>query len=220
MDLPVEPDSSATRTVYLYTKNGGIGGYNAEIILSPDHDIGFAVHVADLGSTSDGAGSSTLWALNELAISTWIPAVEAAARESAALNFAGTFISQDGLNSSISLTKVPNYQGLRVTQLIYNNTDFLEILSEAFGYAGMSIQYMNLRDDGLLAFRGIYQKQKNPNAIPGSVIRDCNLYWSEVDTIKYGKIGLDEFIITVDKSGKATSVDMPMLRTSFSKRLK
>lgn len=219
MNLPVEPDSNSTRVVYLYTKNGGIGGYNAEIILSPDHDIGFVVFVAALGDTSDGAGSPTLWALNELAIATWIPAVEAAARESAALNFAGTFVSQDGLNSSISLMEVPDYQGLRITKLIYNSTDFLEILSDAFGYAGMSIQYMNLRDDGLLAFRGIYQKQKNPSHGSGSLLRDCNMYWTEVDTIKYGKLGLDEFIVTVDQSGKATSIDMPMLRTSFSKRL-
>jgi hypothetical protein len=218
MDLSVESGSNATRVVYLYTKNGGLGGYNAELILSPDHDIGIAVFVARLDPSGDGEGAPTLWTINELASQTWIPAAEAAARESAGANLAGTFASQDGLNSSIQLSIVPNYQGLRVTQLIYNGTDFLQVLATGLGYAGMSIQYINARDDGQLAFRGIFQSQRQEGPSPGVFRRDCNAYWTEVDTIKYGNAGLDELIITVDKAGRATGVEMPFFRTTFSKR--
>ncbi|KIW68111.1 hypothetical protein PV04_04078 [Phialophora macrospora] len=218
MDLSVEPGSNATRVVYLYTKNGGLGGYNAQLILSPDHDVGIAVFVTGFGPSGAGEGASTLWTINELATQTWIPAVEAAARESAAANLAGTFVSQDGLNSSIRLSIVPNYQGLRVTQLIYNDTDFLQVLATGLGYAGMSIQYMNARDDGQLAFRGIFQSQRQDGPSPGVFRRDCNAYWTEVDTIKYGNTGLDEVFITVDKTGRATGVEMPFFRTSFSNR--
>jgi hypothetical protein len=217
MNLPVNKGSNATRVTYLYTKSGDIGGYNAEIILSPDHDLGIVVYAAGLNNSATGA--STFWTINEFTTQTWIPAAEAAARELAATNYAGTFASQDGLNSSVSFAMIPDYQGLRVTQLIYNNTDFLQVLATEFGIAGMSIQYMNLQDDGQLAFRGIFQKPREQG--PYKVFRrDCNAYWTEVDGIKYGNEGLDEFIITVDGSGKATGVEMPFFRTSFSKRIR
>ncbi|KAJ9604586.1 hypothetical protein H2200_010699 [Cladophialophora chaetospira] len=220
MEVPVSEGSKTTRNVYLYTKNGGIGGYNGQLILSPDHNIGIAVFVTYFNPTTDGAGSSTLWTINEMAVQTWITAAETAAREAAAANFVGTFASQDGLNSSISLAMVPNHQGVRIARLIYNNTDFLDVLNTELGHPGMTIQYTNLQDDGQLAFRGVLQSQKQQTSPSVVFQRDCNAYWTEVDTISYGGVGVDEFIITVDRNGKATGVEMPFLRTNFSKRVK
>ena len=219
VDVSVSPGSKNTHVVYLYTKNGGLGGYNAQLILSPDHDIGIAVYVAKLDPAGNDEGAPTLWTINEMAVQTWIPAVEAAMRESAAANFAGTFASQDGLNSSITLSMVPNYQVLRVSRLIYNGTDFLDVLKTQIGHAGMSIQYINLRDGNELAFRGVFQSEKTEGSSSMNFRRDCNAYWTEVDTVKYGGKGLDEFIITVDKSGKAVAVEMPFFRTRFSERV-
>lgn len=218
MNVPIEPGSNNTRVVDLYTKNGGLGGYNAWLFLSPDHEMGIAVLVASISGGE--AGSPTLFAMSELALATWIPAAEAAAREAAAANYVGTFRSEDGLNSSLSLEVVPDYQGVRITQLIYNGTDILQFLSDVAGRAGGSLQYMSLQDDGRLAFRAIWQTRKvqyPPNAV---LTRECNFKWSDVDTLVYGNVGLDEFIISVDSgSGKATGVEMPALRTSFSKRV-
>jgi hypothetical protein len=215
MELAVSPGSNNTRVLYTYTKNGGLPGYNAQIVLDPDHKIGFVVLVASFDPADEGA--STLWSLTETAARTWIPASEAAARDAAGANYAGTFVSEDGLNSTISLALVPDYTGLRLTRLVYNGTDILQVLP-ALGYAGASAQYMNLRPDGQLAFRANLQTVKTGAA--KIFQRDCNAFWTGVDYVKYGDKGLDEMIITVDKNGKAIGVEMPALRTKFSKRVK
>ena len=59
------------------------------------------------------------------------------------------------------------------------------------------------------------------NGLPNGEFTDvleCNA--DLVDYVKYGDKGLDEMIITVDKNGKAIGVEMPALRTKFSKRVK
>ncbi|KAK4946532.1 hypothetical protein LTR10_014384 [Elasticomyces elasticus] len=217
MDVPVSSGSNNTRVVDLYTKSGGYGGYNSWLFLSPDHEIGIAVLVASISGGE--AGSPTLFALSELALATWIPAAEAAAREAAAANYVGTFASEDGLNSSVSLEVVPDHQGMRISQLVYNGTDILELLSLVWGKAGGSLQYMSLQDDGRFAFRAIWQTPKGQYPASAVLTRECNFEWSDVDTITYGNIGLDDFIISVDTNGKATGVEVPALRASSSKRI-
>lgn len=216
MNVPVEPDSNATRLVDLYTKNGGYGPYNAELILSPDHEIGAIVLVASL--TDPNAGAGPLWTLNEMAADIWVPAAEAAARDAAAANIAGTFISQDGLNSSIVLAIVSDRKGIQISELVYNGTNFLADMLPAFGSVGGSLQYMDLRDGDSngtqLAFRAVWQQAKLQGN-PGVFKQDCLASWAEVDTVKYGDVGSDEFVVTVDESGRAFSVEMPFLRTTF-----
>jgi hypothetical protein len=215
MNLPVDAGSQSTRVVYLYTKNGGLGGYNAELILDLDHSIGIAVLVADTDPANEGG--STIWALSEMATRTWVPAAEQAARGAAQSNLAGMYASQDGLNSSISLAIVPDYQGLRITRLVYNGTDFLQVMATQFGSLGGSLQYMNVQEEGRLAFRATWQSQRTSRN--NIFLRDCNAQWSVVDTSKYGGFGLDEFVIDVDRNGRATGVEMPALKTRFSRRV-
>ncbi|KIV95519.1 hypothetical protein PV10_03163 [Exophiala mesophila] len=227
MAVPVSPDSTTTRFVDLYTKSGGLGGYNAWLFLSPDHNIGIAALVASLTEADNAivaseSGMPVLVSLAELALATWIPAAEAAARESAASNLVGSFKSEDGLNSSISLDLVPDHQGICITNLIYNGTDFLETLGSVFGYAAASLQYTNLHDkpSGQLSFRAVWQSLKHPISVTSVIHPECSLNWSDLDNLKYGDIGLDQVIITVKADGKAVGVEMPGLRTSFSQRVK
>lgn len=227
MAVPVNPDSDATRFVDLYTKSGGLGGYNAWLFLSPDHNIGIAALVASLTEADNAiaasdSGMPVLVSLAELALATWIPAAEAATREWASSNLVGSFKSEDGLNSSISLELIPDHQGLRITSLIYNGTDFLETLGTAFGHAAASLQYMNLQDvdSGKLSFRAAWQNPKRASAVTSVIHPECSLNWSDLDNLKYGDIGLDQVIITVEGDGKAVGVEVPALRTSFSKRVK
>lgn len=221
MQVPIEPDSNATRLVDLYTKNGGLVGYNAEIVLSPDHGIGIIVLVSTLDDSNPMPDdASTLWSLVELATSIWVPAAEAAGREAAAANYVGTFASEDGLNSSITLAVTPDRRGLDITSLIYNGTDYLAYSAATMGRTGGQLQYMDLRGNGDLAFRAIWQLAKRPLGGPAAVfLRDCIGTWAAVDSVKYGGFGDDEFIISVDGDGKASGVEMPFFKTQFSKRM-
>lgn len=227
MTIPVNLDSNATRIVDLYTKSGGLGGYNAWLFLSPDHNIGIAAMVASLAEADNAIAASDngmpiLVSLAELALSRWIPAAENAGRESAASNLIGSFKSEDGLNSSISLDLIPDHQGIRITSLVYNGSDFLDTLATIFGYAAASLQYMNLRDasSGRLSFRAVWQRPEQQSSVISVIHQECSLNWSDLDNIKYGDIGLDQVFITIDGNGKAVAVELPALRTSFSARIK
>ena len=211
MDVPISPDSNKTRVVDVYSKNGGLGGYSSYIFLSPDHNIGLTVLVAspDVQPT----GTVALAVLSKLALATWIPAAEAAAREATIANLAGTYAAANGANSTISLQVVPGYKGLRIDEFTYNGVSPFELL----GQDGATLQYMNLQDDGKLAFRSIPQSLRPPSTEPApfGLFGECSFDWSAVDTFKYGGFGLDEFIVDVDETGKATAVHAPALRASF-----
>lgn len=216
VEVPIALDSNRTRGVDVYSKNGALGGYSSWLFLSPDHEIGLTILVAS--PETQGNGAIALAALSELAIDTWIPAAEAAAREAAITNVAGTYTATNGLNSSISLEVAPDYKGLRVAEFTYNGNNVLELL----GRDGASLQYMSLRDDNQLAFRAIFQNlQPPPSTSPQiALIGERNFAWGAIDSIKYGGFGLDEFIIHIDETGRATSVNAPALRTNFSRDMK
>lgn len=208
MEVPISLDSNKTRTVDIYSKNGGLGGYSSWLLLSPEHEIGFTILAA-----SPVLGGGAVLMLSELALAAWIPAAEAAARDAASTNIAGHFTADDGLNSSLSLEMVPGYKGLRVAELIYNGTDIMSLL----GQDGASLQYMSVRDDEQLSFRAIFQSLRSPpsSSPKRALATECNLVWGALDLYKYGGFGLEEFIVKVDGSGKATAVEAPALRTTF-----
>ncbi|KAK5051535.1 hypothetical protein LTR84_003187 [Exophiala bonariae] len=211
VDVPISPESNKTRTVDVFSKNGGLGGYSTWIFLSPDHEIGVTILAA-----SPNLGGSAVLQLSELALATWLPAAEAAAREAAATNIAGKFTSNDGLNSSLSLEMIPDYKGLRLTELVYNGTDILALLAQD----GATLQYMSLRDDKQLSFRAIFQSLQQPQSTSPkrAIASQCNLAWGSIDLYKYGGFGLEEFIVQVDGDGKATAVEAPALRTTFLRK--
>ncbi|KEF57061.1 uncharacterized protein A1O9_07251 [Exophiala aquamarina CBS 119918] len=215
MDVPISLGSNKTRVVDIYSKNGGLGGYSSWIFLSPDHDIGFTILVAS--PDVQASGTAALAALSNLALATWIPAAEAAARAAAIANLAGYYAVANGGNSSISLEVVPGYKGLQIAELTYKGTNVLELLAED----GATLQYMNLNDDdGQLTFRAIPQYLRSPPVSPSKygLLNECSTNWAAVDTFKYGGFGLDEFIIDIDGTGKATAVLAPALRTTFLRR--
>lgn len=211
VEVPISLESNKTRTVDVYSKNGGLGGYSTWLFLSPDHEIGVTILAA-----SPNLGGSAVLILSELALSTWLPAAEAASREAAATNIAGNFTSADGLNSSLSLEMIPGYKGLRLAELTYNGTDILALLAAD----GASLQYMSLRDDKQLSFRAIFQSlhQRQSFSPSRAIASECNLAWGSIDLYKYGGFGLEEFIVMVDADGKATAVEAPALRTAFLRR--
>lgn len=213
IDVPISLDSNKTRVIDIYSKNGGLGGYSTFLFLSPDHDIGLTILVAS--PDGQAGGTEALVVLSKLALATWIPAAEAAAREAAIANIAGAYTAANGANSSISLEVVSGYKGLQIAEFTYNGLNVFELL----GQVGATLQYMNLRDDGQLTFRAIPQYLRSPPTAPSKIglFEECSTDWAGVDFFKYGGFGLDEFIIDVDETGKATAVQAPALRTTYSR---
>ena len=100
MLLPLSPSkdvntssvvANTTRIVDLYTKDGDLGGYSSLLTLSPDHGMGFALMLSS--SPSSTTRNQVLVAIGDLVTQIMVPAFEAAAREEATANFAGTYIN-------------------------------------------------------------------------------------------------------------------------------
>jgi hypothetical protein len=208
MDAPVAQGSNRTRVVDLYTKNGGIGAYSSWLLLSPDHKIGISVLTAS--ANGDRVSVSVL---AELAVNSWIPAAEAASRENAAANFAGTFKPADGSNSSFTLSVLPDRSLVRLESFVFNGTQYLTLFSAVLGINALDLQYMGLAENGELSFRAIAQYPVNSLLGNTALLKSCVTNWGGIDSPRYGNLGLDEWLIDVDSNGKATAVSFPAMRT-------
>ena len=220
--LPLSTGTTATRVVDLYSKAGGIGAYGGLLMLSPDHDIGFAILAA--GPSPGFPGQVPV--LTELALDTWMPAAEAAAREEARSKFAGKYGGPN--NSSVTLALDPARPGLVIQSWFLNGLDLLQILGLGSGGVGIASQLfpMELGDGkSKLVFRATLQVV--PSAPfptfpkPPQYLRPCSTQFLEVDTQRYGGLALDEFILELGSDGVAKSLSIPVLRTaSYGKYIK
>ncbi|KAK1535157.1 uncharacterized protein CCOS01_03909 [Colletotrichum costaricense] len=219
MDVAAAPGSKHTRLVDLYTKNGGIGAYLTYLILSPDHNIGFTLLVASKTAYGDGVPDSTFDVLSELLLEQWIPAAEAAGREAAGEDLAGTYVADDGSDSRAELSLVPGRFGLTLQKLVLNGTDFFSEVGRKLGFQGADLQFIGLQDQGEVAFRAVFSNPDDaaPSRREPILGKKCGSTWGGAGSLTYGNIAIDEVVFTVDDDGKATSVSFPALRVKFTK---
>ncbi len=229
LSLPILQSSNQTRSVDLYTKAGGIGAYGAMLALSPDHDIGFAILAA--GPSPGFPGQIPV--LAELALSTWIPAAEAAGRKEAGARFSGVYVSEGSQSNSsdpahsVVIILDPNKQGLSLTNWTANGFNILQPL----GIESIQLYPVGLADDaanlrinstGRTAFRGVMQRLgagsgELPKKEP-QYLHPCSTTWLEVDTLRYGGLAIDEFVFEVGDKGDAVALEIPVLRIPALKR--
>ncbi|KAI3540193.1 hypothetical protein CSPX01_08382 [Colletotrichum filicis] len=219
MDVAAAPGSKHTRLVDLYTKNGGIGAYLTYLILSPDHNIGFTLLVASKTAYGDGVPDSTFDVLSELLLEQWIPAAEAAGREAAGEDLAGTYVADDGSDSRAELSLVPGRFGLTLQKLVLNSTDFFSEVGRKLGFRGADLQFIGLQDQGEVAFRAVFSNPDDaaPSRREPILGKKCGSTWGGAGSLTYGNIAIDEVVFTIDDDGKATSVSFPALRVKFTK---
>jgi hypothetical protein len=213
MDLHLTNGSSVTRVVDLYTKSGDIGAYGGFIVLDPDHDIGFSVFAAGASPIVQ----STV--LADLITATWIPAFEAAAREQAQDNYAGSYSAADRhLNSSITIGLSNDRPGLGIETWISNGTDMLRAYGNIPTVGATAEQSVSARlyPAGLQAgnqqaFRAILEVL--PQQRVGKVFSANCGSWVDAGTVSYGEVAFGDFVVGVEPTtGKAVSVNPKALR--------
>ncbi|GAB1312351.1 hypothetical protein MFIFM68171_02561 [Madurella fahalii] len=203
--LPIAPSSNTTRLVDVYSKNGGIGQYLSLLGLSPDHNIGIALLAA---GPSVGPVYNTLQAL---LTTTWLVAGEHAAREQARVNFAGNYTLPD--NSSAEITILPNEPGLFLASLVSNGTNMFASVGGTVGAElaaeiGAWLYPTTLTGGNRIAFRAVYGAVGQPaDQLCGS--------WSAIDGLRYGGYPADLFVFEVDEDGRATAVEVPVLKKTL-----
>lgn len=203
----------------LYTKSGDVTNYSAWLVLSPDHQAGFITLGASLQDITQAVS-----AITDLLFSTVVPALEVQAAAEASSKIAGEYSSlASGLNSSMTIAIDPaSGYGISVTSWISNGTDFLHtvlpFLEEnelSLFPTGLTVELGN--GSSQAAFRSTSGNSTQNTSLNGPASNPANLNWIGLDSIEYGGIGIDLFILTFNASGYATSVLPAALRVTLER---
>lgn len=215
MLLPLSTGSSNTRVVDLYTKNGVLGSYASLFVLSPDHGLGFVILLAS-AARDMSVRNQNMVVLGDIATDILVPAFEAAAREKATTDFAGTYTNPN-TTMSLTVTVEDGLPGLGIHNWTRADLDVLEIYAFAVGIpytldASLRIYPMDLVGGGKTRFRGVYEVLQNTSAAvsgssgSGGVFTSGCLPWGGVGSIQYDNIGFDDFDFVVDGRGRAVAI--------------
>lgn len=234
IEMPAVPGASSkasgTRLIDLYTKNGGIFAYYAQMALSPDHGLGFMVTIAGRPPvTEPDRRALEMNIINEMVTDIMVPAFEAAAAEQAIKNFAGTYVATDN-SMEMKIVGLDGHMGLGIQNWTSGDLDLLvtyyaalsmaDSVSSTSPRANLRLYPVGLHGEGKVAFRGVYGLNTNESVF-GS--RDepwlggCGA-WAGVGEPAYGNVGLDDFVFDVDKDGRATAITARGARKTLQKQ--
>lgn len=197
-------------TLMMMTKAGDLGMYSSYVVLLPELRVGFTVLSAGESATDNTR------ILGDMLVDTFVPAVRAAARDEVAEEYTGTF-SDEATGSNITLVSSDTEPGLRIEEWSFGGQDFLSRLGKLKGadvtarlyYSGLESETSN---GTASAWRAIYQTVTRTVG-PGPLSPVCDS-WFTVDSLTYGGVGLDEFLVTT-VDGKASSVEPRVLGVSM-----
>lgn len=197
----------------LYDKDGDIGEYNSQLILSPSHKLAITV----LAAGSSGINLRT--AIADALANTLLPAVEEAARSEAKANYAGTY-RDPASNSSLTISTDTN-PGLTVGDFISRGVPSVALLSAALGVPGeihprlypTTLETLSKRASGRpgtftsrTGWRAVYLGPSNTTQ--GDQFLDPCMAWIGIGVPLYGGVGLDDLVFNLGEDGKATSIEV------------
>lgn len=185
-----------SRVIDLYTKAGDLEGYSSILALSPDHNVGFTILAAGVGTTEAVAG------LADLVANALLPALEDAGKAEAKTNFGGIYKSSQ-TNTTISIS-TDDGPGLEVDSWVRDGDNMFTVLSTIEGSTVNSVRLYptGLDAPGEISFRAVIQDLTASQGI-GPITRSCSS-WELADNKVYGNIGIDEFVFYKSPCGNGT----------------
>jgi hypothetical protein len=212
------------RVIDLYTKSGSVGQYSSMLILAPDYGVVLSILVA--GPSSSAAVTIT----TEMVLQSLVPILEDVSRNEACRNLCGTFGSaQPSLNSSIVIAA--DADGLYLERWINRGVD---IMAAAQAYAAetggppiksIRLQATNLQESSnashiawgarRVAYRAIFDTSNQDTSGPPRIMDQNSSWWSSVDSIVYGEIGIDDFVVHFDANGAAIMIEPRAVRDTL-----
>lgn len=213
--IPLTPFSNSTTRVDLFAKSGNLGYYNSYLALDPDRAWGFVVLAAGRAS------GLPVYHLGNLLARTYAPAFEAAARAEAADSFAGTFVAEDGSNSTLTLALQADRPGVGVEEWSANGVDVLAALGAGATTAtaaarGGSVRLYPARmgSKTKVAFRALYEPL--PAGAMGGPLDSACQTWFQADPAEVGGRMVDDIVVGVnEESGRALWVEARAWRMRY-----
>lgn len=195
--------------------------YSSYLGLVPSFGVGFAILSADTEKSAD------LNAHADLIGDVVLGALMGVAAEQALGNFGGAYEYKGagvgaGLNSTI-VVGVDELPGLYIQEFISNGTDFRGTLAGILGVSlpvDLSIRLYPVQlversgSGSRMAFRAVFQDMTE---LADAGTPTC-VSWMDLDKLRYGGRGLDEFVFELDSKGRAIGVEIPALQVTLERR--
>ncbi|KAI3336136.1 putative penicillin-binding protein [Ustulina deusta] len=212
------------RVVDLYTKSGSVGQYNSQLMLLPDYGVALSILVA--GSSS----GPVVTAATEMVLQSLIPVLENITISEACKSLCGTYeTSRPDVNSSITIAA--DAAGLYLDQWINQDVDIIAVAQAYAAQTGSPpinsarLQATNLRDLALethtargnrrVAYRAIFDTTSEDLNGPPRILDPSSHEWSSIDSIMYGEISVDDFVVHLDADGTAMMIEPRVVRDTL-----
>ncbi|KAI1352176.1 putative penicillin-binding protein [Xylaria sp. FL0043] len=209
------------RVVDLYTKSGSVGQYTSQLILMPDYGVALSILVAGPSS------GSVITIATEMVLQSLIPVLENATIGEACESLCGTYkSSQPDLNSSITIAA--DAAGLYLDRWINRGVDIKAVAQAYAAQTGSTpinsvrLQATNLEDwtsanhtaqiNRRVAYRAIFDTTTEASKGPPRILDPNSHQWSATDSIMYGEIGVDDFVVHLDANGTAAMIEPRVVR--------
>ncbi|KAI0427079.1 putative penicillin-binding protein [Xylaria sp. FL1042] len=212
------------RVVDIYTKSGSVGQYNSQLILMPDYGVAMSILVA--GSSS----GSAITIATEMVLQSLIPVLENITIGEACESLCGTYkTSQPDLNSSITIAA--DAAGLYLDRWINRGVDIRAVAQAYAAQTGSTpinsfrLQATNLQDwapanhtaqvNRRVAYRVVFDTAIKASKGPPRIFDPNAHQWSATDSIMYGEIGVDDFVVHLDANGTAVMIEPRVVRDTL-----
>ncbi|GAB1319767.1 Beta-lactamase transpeptidase [Madurella fahalii] len=229
----------AGHTVTILNKDGAAYGYRARISVLDEYGVGIVVLTA--------GDQTALTSIYDAALAVLVPAVDAAARESAGREYVGGFAGLSTAETGrvpVNATTEMDGVSLKLVGLSRNGTDLLASLQEIWTVTmgaflpslepqgvwrlyPAEIARPGTSEDGrelvLEDWRVTWEVELNPDTeLPGRGLSgyDC-LSWTVVDWLYYGSEPTDRVVFVKDaQTGSVLGLEVPFLRTGSMEKVR
>lgn len=210
------------KTTWMYTKSGDLGAYSTYLILLPDYDAGFTILTAGAKATSISR------ILADITATTFVPALESAAKEEAISlyegEYAGSFLNAagNGTDTFEVLLKIDIGPGLLLANYTVNGIDMRAAFAALSKITPDQLQIrlypsqltaQNENGTTLQGFRSIRYTPSSTKAAPNGAVfssQRCQEWFNVggyTSRNAYGANGgLDEFAFSIDSKGQVTGL--------------
>lgn len=210
------------RITDLYNKDGDIGLYSSELVLSPDHNIGITILVAGTGSSQQRT------TLKNSLIDIFLPAVEEEARHQASDRFAGSYIASANSSKSSFTIATDDRPGLGLFNATTINGTPLAVIAQSIGIGSgnqtlsvrlypTGLKTTAMRGDGDGTYTSRMSFRATFEALPQPSNRGWCQTWTALDGELYGGVGVDEFVFGFSEEGDVAYVEWNALRERLIK---
>jgi hypothetical protein len=202
------------RPIDLYTKSGGIFGYNTQMVIIPEFNVGFSIFAA-----GDDSYQAVLGLL-DVVIPAIVSSFDQLARAQAIESYAGRYQlvgdNQTDHSGEATLTlTVDDGPGLKIEQWTNRGKSILDFLASQQGTTPSKLEARLYPVGEKERWRMSLETMERANLSLFSNI--CNS-WLSVDQIRYAKLPVDEFQFHMD-NGSVKGIENRGLRVNLTKIL-